>query len=246
MRKLIVVVGMLAISQLLAPTARADIFFVDAENSNLTVSVTMLGTTFGSQNADPRSLVTSYFGSIDATLSDPLSGGTSIVFNSSSVIANDSGSWVPDATGGLANPVLANYGLNAPNLLGQNIFIAMHDIDFNFVGNRTSQTLSFNAGYSDINAGALGDLLNNPLDALGLNSQTTVYTPFGDGTGQLIIPVNATFTTIVNAGPPFGNVDVFINFTGSIRAVSVPEPGSIAIVFGVLTGLTCIRRRGVL
>ena len=86
-----------------AIAAHADVFTINPALSSLTLSGSTNGSPFMQQGVG--SLVTSYFGTIDASFN-----ASSITFNSALVTANNSGSWQP-AAGGVAGSEPANYGV---------------------------------------------------------------------------------------------------------------------------------------
>jgi hypothetical protein len=216
------------------------VFTIDPNSSSLTVSgeavVGGFGTfPFGEQAAG--SLVTSYSGSITATVDNVLAPG-SITFDGADIVAAISGQWQPNNSGnGLTPASDANYGVRAA--LGDG---KIRNLSFELVtaGAATvtggqfpssNQDWSHKTGDFDVFSPVVGDGSTGPLTdfAGGVVSSTA-----GDGslslsgkTLTLTLPVNISIPYNVPGSPTLTG---FFGYTGTIVAtatVTVPDvPGS--------------------
>ena len=228
-------------------TAHADVFTINPALSSLTLSGSTNGSPFMQQGAG--SLVTSYFGTIDASFN-----ASSITFNSALVTANNSGSWQP-AAGGVAGSAPANYGVRA-TVFPLTALGAIRNLQFSLTSPNPITLTGSAFDASQINLTALSGLFdylvagvtNGTLDETGLtgpNAATGGIFTVAGGIATLTIPILFSQTvTVINPN------DTTFTFTGTLVATAaVPESSTANLLIAgmiVLAGRQIFRRRSCL
>ncbi len=228
-----------------AASAKADIFTINPALSSLTLSGSTNGSPFLQQG--PGSLVTSYFGTIDASFN-----ASSITFNSATATANNSGNWQP-GPGGVPGSAPANYGVMA-TVFPFTALGAGRNLQFSLTSPNpiTLTGTAFDA--SQINLTVLSGLFdylvagvtNGTLNEAGLtgpNAATGGMFTITGGIATLTIPILFTQTvTVINPN------DTTFTFAGTLVATAAVPEGSTSSLLLVgtillLCGWPLLRRR---
>ena len=243
-------------------------YIVDPTQSVLTISGTFEGTAiqqqqqlsqFGVPPPPPsNSLITAYMGSI--TANRDISADT-VQFTGGNITAENSGTY----EGPFTAPPPAQYGFlgfDASSLQGGAIDSAVSSAIRNFSFSPTSPVVvsassfdvsqisaSITAGEVDflfgleINGTARGDESSTPITgtlAFASNSASLID---ASGIEILTLPIDTDLTVAITALPYLDEAPLDVHLSGSIVATAlVPEPGSIAIIGGVVTLLARRRR----
>jgi len=226
-RRVSVLAGALLAASLGHP-ALAQVFTLDANQSTITLSGSVLGYALTAQG--PGSLTTSYQGTVQTALA----GGT-IQFTGQSLIqAQTNGSWQPKADGS-AGSQPADYGAMASAGLVGAVTAALRNVQFDAISpvinvaggqfDAQSLTFSFPTNAASTLAYNLTGLFSmsgaKPLSGYATNAVASQATLATSGAQQtLTIPIDATFVfTLVSAN------DTTVNVKGQLvatRATTAP------------------------